>query len=157
MRSLELALAGAHRIVFLCSGNMIRSAFAELYARHLDCPRPVLSGATTYRNQAIHPEAARALAARGVDPRWIAGFRPTTWEQVLPELRTDAVVFGMTRDHLAALPGGLRGRGFLLPSVLGSPAEIPDPLFEGGFDEVFALLERCVRALVERLDGVQAP
>ena len=32
---LDRALAGATGLRFLCSGNMVRSAFAELYARHL--------------------------------------------------------------------------------------------------------------------------
>ena len=74
---LERALRGATGVLFLCSGNMIRSAFAELYARHLGCALPVRSAATTYRNDAIYPQARAALLARGVPAETIAVFRPT--------------------------------------------------------------------------------
>ena len=40
------ALREAETFVFLCSGNMVRSAFAELYAQHTGFPLPVRSAAT---------------------------------------------------------------------------------------------------------------
>ena len=45
-------------MLFVCSGNMVRSAFAELYARHLGIPITVHSAATTFRNDSIFPETA---------------------------------------------------------------------------------------------------
>ena len=53
-------------ILFVCTGNMVRSAFAELYARYLGCPLQVSSAATIYRNTEIFPITGFALLARGV-------------------------------------------------------------------------------------------
>ena len=49
------ALSGASHLRFLCSGNVVRSAFAELYARHVGCPLPVDSAATTFQNAELFP------------------------------------------------------------------------------------------------------
>src|SRR5262245_10050158 len=49
-------LARAPEIVFVCSGNVVRSAFAHLYAVHLGLPRRVRSLATRYRNPVLFAE-----------------------------------------------------------------------------------------------------
>jgi protein-tyrosine-phosphatase len=147
---LRIALDDATGIAFLCSGNMIRSAFAELYARHLGCVLPVRSGATLYRNDGIHGPTGRALEARGVDPSLMRSFRSTHLTELLPQLDNRAVYLGMKREHLAALPPTTQtgGRAFLLTQVLGREQEIADPMFEGGLERVLALVAECVEALV---------
>ena len=154
--SLQDRLEDASGLAFLCSGNIIRSAFAELWARHLGCPLPVRSGATTYRNARIHPPTARALEERGVDPAWTAGFRPTFVDELLPQLDDRVVLFGMKREHLLALPAhpGIADRSFLLTQARGRTDELADPMFEGGLEEVLDTIADCVGALVARLtDG----
>lgn len=155
MNDLDQALADADGLVFLCSGNMVRSAFAELYARHLDCPIPVLSAATTFRNDTIYSETALALSARGVRRELIRAFRPTHLDDLLPHIAGTPVVFGMTRSHLADLDGHplLVGRLFLLSAADGAGAEeIADPVLEGAdFDQTFERVAQCVEALVERV------
>jgi protein-tyrosine-phosphatase len=157
------ALARSSRVLFVCSGNMIRSAFADLYARHLRLPRPVASCGTLYFNDRIHPRARAALVARGVSLERIQPFRPTHLsELVRPEggARDAAgtLALGMTRDHvdvLGALPE-LAGRSFLLGEARGG-GEISDPLFDGGYEECFDELARCVEALVAALRDQRAP
>lgn len=146
-------LREASCLAFLCSGNMIRSAFAELLARHLRCPLPVRSGATSYENDRILPATASALHARGVSPSWTSAFRPTTLDLLLPQLDERTVFFGMKREHLAALPGtgGFTDRSFLLTNALGRTDEIADPMFEGRMDEVLQTVAQCVEALVAEL------
>ncbi len=155
---LERALAEAEGVLFLCSGNILRSAFAELYARHLGLPLPVRSAATTYVNTRIHPEAVRALRARGVPPERIAAFRPTPLAWIRDELRPEMVAFGMTREHLAALaPLGERApRGFLLTELLGRDTELADPLLSGEYDETFARIAECVETLVRLSNEINA-
>lgn len=151
---LQDALASSGVIVFVCSGNMVRSAFAELYARHMACPTPVRSAATTFRNHSIFPETARALIARGVDEEAIHAFRPTHMDDLLPGLRGTPLFLAMTREHLSALAARRRSRSnaFLLAAVEGGDDDIADPVLEGAdFDLTFARVARCVEALVRAL------
>jgi protein-tyrosine-phosphatase len=144
-------LPAAPQVVFVCSGNAVRSAFAHLYAEHRGLPREVCSLATRYRNATLFPETAAALRARGVAEDAIRGFRSRHVEPHLAAVAPDAVVLGMRAHHLEPLMR-LRERAFLLPAVLGSSDEIPDPVEEGAdFAETFAHVARCVDALVLHL------
>lgn len=137
------ALADAAEVLFLCSGNIMRSAFAELYARHRGLPLPVRSAGTTYWNSALHPATARALTGRGVARSLLAGFRPTHLDTAPAGPRT--VVFGMTRAHLEGLG---QERAFLASELRGRHADIPDPIDHPDPGPVFAEVARCVDALV---------
>ena len=153
----ERILGTAREVLFLCSGNMVRSAFAELYARHLGCPLAVGSAATHFRNDHILAETARALEARGVPPAWTRAFQPRHLSDLLEELDPDTLVLGMARMHLLSLerrPALLR-RAFLLGRLVGEPDEIEDPVLEGAdFDLTFQRIAVCVESLVERLARV---
>jgi protein-tyrosine-phosphatase len=141
-------------VLFLCTGNMVRSAFAELYARHLGCALPVGSAATVYRNHRLLAETAHALAARGLAAETLRRFRPRHLEDVGPGVPASTLVLGMTRAHLAALAPwpAARGRAVLLGSLLGTDEEIADPVLDGAdFERTFATVARAVEALVARL------
>lgn len=151
--SLGQALERATGLVFVCSGNMIRSAFAELYARHLGCDLPLRSAATTYENDRLHPATRAALLARGVAREDIDRFRPTHIARLRESVSPGAVGFGMTRGHLAVMRGvpELEHSSFLLLSIQGRDEELEDPLHDGRFDESFATIASCVEDLVARL------
>lgn len=130
-------------MLFLCSGNIMRSAFAELYARHVGVPVRLRSAGTTYRNSALHPATARALARRGVAAALVGAFQPT----YLPaerssEIGRGTVVFGMTRAHLADITGS-----FLLNELRGRHAEISDPIDHHDPGAIFDQVALCVDAL----------
>jgi len=152
--ALERALDEARCILFVCTGNMVRSAFAELYASQRGCPLPVRSAATLYRNDHLFPETARALEIRGVPVERTRAFRPTHLDDLAGTLEAPAVAFGMTARHLEALAvrTELPCRAFRLAELLGAARDIRDPVLEGAdFDQTFREIERCVDALIERL------
>ena len=143
-------LERADGCLFLCSGNIIRSAFAELYATHLGWNLSVRSAGTTYSNTQIHPKARAALLQRGVSAGSIDRFRPQLLSDLTPEVREGEWIFAMKREHLAlAKEQGARGPVFLLTSAIGQQNEIADPYFEGGWEEVFDSIAHCVEALVQ--------
>jgi protein-tyrosine-phosphatase len=151
---LRSALRNASCVVFLCSGNMVRSAFAELVARAHGVPLPVRSAGTVFRNDRLLPETAAAARARGVPEAWVRAFRPTHLDDVLATLDARSVVFGMTRTHLEALAARpeLAQRAFLLSAVAGDAQEIADPVLENAdWDRTFESVAAHVATLRELL------
>jgi len=148
-RALAQALAEADGILFLCSGNMVRSTFAELYARHLGLALPLASAATRFRNRGMYPETHAALLRRGVAARELARFRSRHLDDLDAPFARRALVFGMRSEHLQAACTRGATRTFLLGALLEPPAEIPDPVLEGAdFEATFADLARAVERLV---------
>lgn len=149
-------LENVTNLLFVCTGNMVRSPFAELYARHLGCPLPVSSAATYYRNAEIFPVTTFALLARGVPREIITQFRPRHLDDFDSPLNDGIVAFGMTHMHLQALAdrGIPENRIFLLTEVLGRTDEIRDPVLDDAdFDPVFDTIAECVEALILGLRG----
>lgn len=153
--ALDAVLGDARALVFACSGNVVRSAFAELWARHRGLALSVRSVATTFRNPALFPQTRAALLARGVAPNLLAGFRPThvddleePWRARLS--RPDTLVLAMTPVHVEDLAArGIRAR--LLEELRGGERAIEDPVLEGAsFERTFERVEACVEALIAR-------
>lgn len=158
---LREALAEAAAVRFLCSGNVVRSAFAEVYARHIGCPLPVDSAATLFRNPAMFEPTREALLARGVPEQAIAGFFPRHVDDLdferFPSRRSVPVerqlVLGMQRHHLEAWRQVRPDApvAWLLGDLIGV-GEIEDPVLDGAdWDRTYAMLVRCVEVLVEEL------
>lgn len=144
------ALAEAGGILFLCSGNMVRSTFAELYARHLGLALPLASAATRFRNHGMYPETRAALRARGVGERELAAFRSRHLDELAEPFARRTLVLGMRAEHLGAAvaAGAERGRSFLLGEFLAPGEELPDPVLEGAdFEATFARLATAVERL----------
>lgn len=137
------------RVLFLCSGNIMRSAFAELWARHRGFPRPVESAASTYRNDRIHPATARELATLGVPPAEIRRFAPRHLDLAAaglsPAERASTLVLAMTREHLACAEGSFPASHCrLLEGADGRAIDVPDPIDHPDPRPVFHRVARLV-------------
>lgn len=158
--ALELALAKATAVRFLCTGNVVRSAFAELYARHLGSPVPVDSCATVYQNTGLFAETSAALVERGVNPSWLVEFRPRHLSVVPGAPDPGLVVFGMTREHIltwrARHPA--HRHFYRLSELAGEWRDIADPVLDGAsYERTFEAVAALVEALVEALASGRDP
>lgn len=148
------ALRSAIAVRFLCTGNVVRSAFAELYARHLGCPLPVDSAATVFQNERLFPETRAALLERGVDPALCDAFRPRHLDQLDPGTLPRRLVVGMGDEHLTAYRARFPHEPCLLVSQLcgGRRERLPDPVLEGAsFSATFDTLAELTESLVDAL------
>lgn len=155
--SLRRALAEARTVRFLCSGNMVRSAYAELYARLQGCALPVDSAGTTYRNHGLYPETRSALLAIGATPEACDAFRSRHMQDLPGDNQQARLVLGMTPDHLADYRAcfGERDALHLLGDLCAHGAPIADPVMDGlpfkvAFGEVRRGVNQLVRLLAER-------
>jgi len=143
----------SNRIVFVCSGNIIRSAFAELYLKHVIKARfnlSISSLGTDYHNSQILKLTRSVLINKGVDPREIDKFRPTHISDFSVDKVDDFIFFSMTYHHQSQLESylGRKIKSYLLSNLLEEDTEIEDPYFTENFDQVFDKIEECINQLV---------
>ncbi|MCP3918221.1 MAG: hypothetical protein GY711_21945 [bacterium] len=151
---LRAALETARAVRFLCSGNAVRSPFAELYARHLGCPVPVDSAATRFHNTSMFAQTRQALVEIGVARGELDAFVPRHLFEASAPAAEPCVVFGMTPDHLQAWAAttSLPTDTFLLNELIGHASGISDPVLDDTpFDEAFRAVAACVESLVLHL------
>jgi protein-tyrosine phosphatase len=150
-------------ILFLCTGNICRSPLAEGIVRALSQRKGLslrLDSAGTHDYHVGEPPdpRARALARRRGTP--IDDLRAR--RLCRDDFHRFDLILVADRGHLAALkrqrPADATAELALLAEWCGEPAgcEVPDPYYGDteGFEQVYALLERCAEGLLRRLaDG----
>ncbi|ALM52164.1 low molecular weight protein-tyrosine-phosphatase [Halomonas huangheensis] len=147
------------RVLFVCLGNICRSPTAEgivrarLLAAGLDGLVEVDSCGTGawHIGEAPDTRAQQAAAQRGIDLSALRG------RQLQDDdfLRFDYLL-AMDHHNLAVLEsrrpvGGEAHVGLLMAFAEDAGAEVPDPYYEGGFDRVYAMIERAADGLVAEL------
>ncbi len=125
------------RVLFVCTGNICRSPFAEAVARsegHVDAES---AGLAAYEGAGPTADALAVARELGYDLSSHRA-RPLTKEMLE---RADIAV-GMTAGHVSALGGSAR--------LLGE-ADVDDPIGRGrdAYRRVYAQIERDVRKLLE--------
>ena len=142
------------KILFVCTGNICRSAMAEHLLRHRSSTKglglEVRSCGTAAEDWYEMPEPARALlAAEGVAP-----FEHKARLVTRDHLRWADLVLVMTHDHHDQVVGRFpefTAKTRLLREAAGfGPQEVEDPM--GRPHEVFA---RCFAVLSESLDALE--
>ncbi|MFW9779773.1 MAG: hypothetical protein ACFFE8_13040 [Candidatus Heimdallarchaeota archaeon] len=143
-------------INFVCSGNIIRSPYAQMLFEHKINKIPSLSkiraesAAVTYKNSVIYPESEKALLEKGVDEKKISSFRPRFYLDY-PEIFSQAdLILVMTHKHIPRIPEKYREKTFLLRDfALGKAENIPDPFFDPPFDRAYDMIDEALDGLVE--------
>jgi ArsR family transcriptional regulator, arsenate/arsenite/antimonite-responsive transcriptional repressor / arsenate reductase (thioredoxin) len=135
---------GAQRVLFVCSGNSIRSPMAEALLR-LRAGARVQAASAGIRPKPVHPKAAAVLRDRyRLD---ISGHQPTAVETVA----------GQPFDYVISVCDKAREA---CPEFRSRPARIhwslPDPASDGSypaFEQAAATLDTRIRFLLPALDA----
>lgn len=133
------------RLVFVCTGNICRSPYAEALARSLGL-EAISAGIATTPDRPAHPQAIAEASVRGLD---LSGHRTTSWTDV--QLREGDVVIATELRHLLAVRRRARTAGcrVVLMSSLSRDrfAIVMDPYGQEPevFQAVFDLIEKLLR------------
>lgn len=148
-------------ILFLCSGNIVRSPAAEmlleleLEKRFGKTRIKLISGATTYFNERLLDITKDYLIKEGVPPERIFKFFPRNVKKY-PELLEEAdIIIGMTGTHVRLIPKKYRAKAFILSKLAtGKKYNIPDPWGDAldTYLEIFAIVKDYIKQLVDNLE-----
>ncbi|HRD66714.1 MAG TPA: phosphotyrosine protein phosphatase [Candidatus Competibacter sp.] len=133
------------RLVFVCTGNICRSPYAEALA-HSCGLEAVSAGIDTTPGLPAHPQAIAEARARGID---LSGHRTASWADV--RLRNGDMVIAVELRHLLAVQRRVREAGcqIALMSSLSQDcfAIVRDPYGRepAVFQAVFDLIEKLLR------------
>jgi protein-tyrosine phosphatase len=136
------------RLVFVCRGNICRSAVAEAIARTLDFPACSF-GTHTHLGKPANPGMAEAAALLGYD---LSGHRTTPLEHYSPDPGDLVLVF--EPGHLDELRAGV-GRQWQI-ELLGAWARPCRPYIHDPFEgtaQYYARVARLIQGAVETLVG----
>ncbi|MFX0125096.1 MAG: hypothetical protein ACFFAE_15805 [Candidatus Hodarchaeota archaeon] len=145
------------RILFVCSGNIMRSPIGEMLFEKMiqDLPcHPLIkseSGAVVYRNSSLLYETRQILLNEGVSEERIDEFYPRHITNH-PQLFQNAdLILVMEFSHFSVLAEfGLKS--FLLKDfTLGISEEISDPYFGGSLNDVTEEIKECLEVLKTEL------
>lgn len=132
-------------LLFLCTGNSCRSIMAEGLLRHYGAGRFVAHSAGSFPTGEVHPQSLATLRRHGIDAE---GFRSKSWDEFTGQ-PVDIVITvcdNAAGEVCPVFPGKQIKAHWGVPDpahIQGLPQEI-----ENGFDAVFRMLEKRVKALV---------
>jgi protein-tyrosine-phosphatase len=154
------------KILFICSGNIIRSAYAEFVFRKMVEDSDILrgkiqvkSGAVQFKNTKIDERTVSVLESEGFNPEEVRKHIPKHKDDY-PEIFDEAdIIIGMTKSHRVSLPKQYRAGEFMKFTLLSELAnderkDIEDPYFTNTMDEYRQILKEVngyLRKLIQKL------
>jgi protein-tyrosine-phosphatase len=146
------------RVLFVCAGNICRSAMAEALLRHLAATRPGLyhvevGSAGTIALDGNRPLSACVTVMRDGFSLDMSAHRA---RRLGPELEAEFVLAMDTDVLREARALGVRGAVQLLGDAAGSPGEIVNDPYGGSEDDYRRCayqIDRLVRALADKLEA----
>lgn len=149
------------KILFVCSGNTCRSPLAEGIARKIlsdrtQIPTEVSSaGSSAFEGMPASQHAANVALQHGVD---LSHHRSRLLNT--KSVREADLIVTMGNKHMKTVgvidPEALSYTA-LLTDFCDETGDVPDPI--GGdqaeYERIFALIERCVTAMADSLDGYE--
>lgn len=157
------------KLLFVCSSNICRSAYAEYVFNRMVREDPALSrrvewarsGAVSFAFHRMSRKTRSSLMAEGFTPAELDRHRPSMWLFAPGRFSRADLIIGMTRLQRWLLPFWWRKKYITLSeAATGTYAAIPDPVRMGQreFDAAMLVIKDYLAKLKERLpalaDGV---
>lgn len=155
----EKIMKKSFSILFICSGNIIRSAYTDLSFKKMvednSCLNQIVkvdSGAVEYRNQHIYRDIIPFLKKNGIDQDSIDNFIPKHIEDYPDLLKDVDVILTMTNSHISKIPKEYINKTQLLYEfVFDEPKEVIDPYFHPPLDKAITMLDSALEELLKIL------
>jgi protein-tyrosine phosphatase len=148
-------------INFICSGNIIRSPYAEILfedmvlkaENKLPMKVQVESGGVTYRNTVISRESANILLREGISKERIGRFSPRYLPDYPGSFEKSDLILVMERAHIRNIPFEHREKTFLLLEfIYGRDEDVPDPYFDPPFDRAYMMIKDALDTLLDLIE-----
>jgi protein-tyrosine phosphatase len=152
------------RVLMVCMGNICRSPMAEALLRHKVAAaglsdRITVDSAGThsfYTGDNAHSGTLRVLKEHGID------YRGGARQFKAADVERFDYVLALDRDNLRDMQRVVRGPADNLHLFLSfahaagttNLLEVPDPYYDGRFDETYVLIEKGVDALLAHLRAI---
>ncbi len=145
-------------INFVCSGNIIRSPYAEILFEYLIKKEinenfqkiMVESGGVRYRNSMISEESTVMLLKEGVSQERINQFTPRYYPDYPNMFDSVDLILVMERSHLQSIPSVHKNKAFLLLDfVYGQSEDVPDPFFDPPYERSYNMIKKALKDFIE--------
>ena len=123
------------KITFACTGNIIRSTYAEYIAKKYFSEKKFTnlifdSGACKHQNRFIHPLSKKLLLEEGYSEGELLAFKPRYIEYYLDNFNKTTIFIGMTKEHLEYLQSEFPNKSFLIKEmILDKREDVLDPYY----------------------------
>jgi len=148
------------KILFVCSGNICRSAYADFFFRRLLSETEDLknkfeikSGALSFKNSSIDPRTVKSLMSEGFSKDVLNSHIPRIVNEHEYLLEEADLIIGFTSGHRLNTPKEFRNKFQMLSQlVVSKKIDIGDPYFTESFEEFKLIVDRIKEFLIEFLD-----
>lgn len=145
-------------ILFVCSGNIIRSVMSQfLFEKKLKerigsiDKFVVNSGAVLFRNSELDDKTKKLLLEENIDRDKLDKFKPTYLKSKKNRHHLDEadIIIAMEASHIRMLTKKYRNKAFTLTDMVGESIKLPDP-FGNDIRPYIESLEK-IKPLIEKL------